>query len=108
MKESHQKNWRKEMSKAITELKIETVPRSEGLNPRQIRTSGFLPATLYGKGIASKSLQIKAHDFKLIYRDNKEAAFDLVVDGKKISAIVQDVQMNYSTGEYLNVEFKSV
>ena len=96
------------MPKTLSESAIETQPRTQGANPRQIRVKGFLPITVYGKGVESQSLQIEAHSFKLLYRKNPEATFELVIDGKKVNAVVQDIQVNYSTNEYLNVEFKLV
>lgn len=96
------------MSATLNELTIETTAREAGLNPRQIRAKGLLPVTVYGKNVEAKSLAVNSHDFKLTYRKNPEATFELKIDGKALKAVVQDVQMNYSTNEYLNVEFKAV
>ncbi len=96
------------MSKTITALSVETKERAEGQNPRQIRAAGALPITVYGKGIESKSLQIDAHSFRLQYRSNPDATFELNVDGKKVNAVVQGIQVDYVADKYLNVEFKVV
>ncbi|HEY9746973.1 MAG TPA: hypothetical protein V6C99_12235 [Oculatellaceae cyanobacterium] len=42
--------------------------RDTTLNPRQLRSAGFVPATLYGKGIEPTSIQVKAHEFCLDYQ----------------------------------------
>lgn len=91
-----------------TLVKIEAQAREEGKNPRQLRAEGKLPATLYGKGMESLSLQLVTHGFNLAYRGNTEATFEFSVGSKAYKAVVQDVQMNYSTNEMLNVEFKAV
>ncbi|GBF23658.1 hypothetical protein tpqmel_1062, partial [Candidatus Gastranaerophilus sp. (ex Termes propinquus)] len=91
-----------------TIVKVEAKMREEGKNPRQLRASGSLPATLYGKNIESVSFAVDAHSFGLIYRANKEATFELKLDSKTYNAQVQDVQMNYATNQMLNVEFKAV
>ena len=96
------------MSKTITTLNIETQARPEGKNPRQIRATGALPITVYGKGLESKSLQIDAHGFRLQYRNSPDATFELNIDGKKVNAIVQSIQIDYVADKYLNVEFKVV
>ncbi len=96
------------MSKTTVSLNIETQPRVEGQNPRQARAEGMLPITLYSKAVESKSLLINAHAFKMAYRGNQDATFELSVDGKKVNAIVKSVQIDYVLGQYLNVEFQAV
>lgn len=43
------------------ELKI--AERDTTITPRQLRTAGFVPGTLYGKNVESQSVQIKTHEF---------------------------------------------
>lgn len=91
-----------------TIIKFEVEKKDESLNPRQLRASGFLPVTIYGKGMDSISAKINAHEFGIAYRDNKEATFELTFEGKSYNTVIQAVQMNYSTNQQLNVEFKVV
>ena len=93
------------MSEAIC-LNIES--RDESKNPRQLRAAGFLPATIYGKGIESVSVQLDKRNFVNNYKKNKEAVFELKASDKTYKAVVQNLQMNYSTQEELNIEFKTV
>lgn len=92
----------------ITNLKLKAELRNKDLNPRQLRAEGFLPATIYGKGTESISIQLPEKDFYLMYRDNQGSNFMIDVDGKNFEVSVQDVQKNYSTNQLLNVEFKIV
>ena len=87
-------------------LKIEN--RTDGKNPRQIREMGFLPGSIYGKGMDAKNIQINTHEFELAYRDNKEGNWDLTLGKEKYTAKIQELQVNYATNEYLNVEFAIV
>ena len=91
-----------------TLIKIAAEAREEGKNPRQLRAMGKLPATVYGKGMKSESIQLDAHAFSLAYRSNKEATFEFQVGSNTYKAVVQDLQMNYSTNKMLNVELKAV
>lgn len=88
---------------ANAKLKIEN--REEGKNPRQIRQAGFLPGSIYGKNIEAKNIQVNSHEFELVYRNNKEGEWELDLGKEKFNAKIQELQMNYATGEYLNVEF---
>lgn len=91
-----------------TELKFEATARPEGKNPRQTRAMGLLPVTVYGKGIESKSLVINAHDFEVEKAAKTGATCTLVIDKKDVKVEIQNVQVNFATNEYLNVEFKTV
>ena len=42
-----------------TIVKINADVREADKNPRQLRAAGLLPATVYGKGMESKSIQMK-------------------------------------------------
>lgn len=88
---------------AKAKLKIEN--RAEGKNPRQIRAEGFLPGSIYGKGMDAKNIQINTHEFELAYRDNKEGEWELTLGKEKFNAKIQELQANYATSEFLNVEF---
>ena len=85
--------------------KLTITAREEGKNPRQIRQSGFLPGSLYGKGIEAKSFQVNTHDFEMAYKNNKEGSWELALGKEKFNAKIQELQVNYATNEFLNVEF---
>ena len=91
---------------ANAKLKVES--REENKNPRQIRSAGFLPGSIYGKGIEAKNIQVNTHEFELAYRDNKEGNWDLTLGKEKFTAKIQELQINYATSEFLNVEFALV
>ncbi len=90
----------------VIKMSVET--RSEDKNPRQLRAEGLLPATVYGKGMESVSIQLNSKDFVQAYKKNKEATFELTVGKKSYKTVAQSVQKNYATNETQNVEFKLV
>lgn len=89
-------------------IKLNAEKRSENKNPRQLRAEGLLPATVYGKGMDSMSIQVSSKEFTLAYRDNASATFELSIDSKSYKTVAQAVQKNYATNETQSVEFKLV
>ena len=92
----------------MANAKLTIIERETDKNPRQIRTAGFLPGSLYGKGIEAKSFQVNTHDFEMAYKNNKEGTWELTLGKEKFNAKIQELQMNYATNEFLNVEFALV
>ena len=88
---------------ANAKLKIEE--RTQDRNPRQIRSAGFLPGSIYGKGIEPKNIQVNTHEFEMAYKNNKDGEWELTLGKEKFTASIQELQKNYSTNEFLNVEF---
>ncbi len=89
-------------------IKLTAEKRSEDKNPRQLRAEGLLPATVYGKGMDSMSIQLRTQEFTLAYRNNADATFELSIDNKAYKTVAQAVQKNYATNETQSVEFKLV
>lgn len=91
---------------ANAKLKIEN--RDSDKNPRQIRANGFIPGSIYGKGIEAKNIQVNAHDFEMLYKNNQDATWELALEKEKFTAKIQELQVNYATNEFLNVEFATI
>ncbi len=89
-------------------ITIEAQKRDESKNPRQLRAAGFLPATIYGKGKDSVSIQLDKRSFINTYKNNKDAEYEVVVGKDKYNAVVQLLQIEASTQKEMNVEFKLV
>ena len=87
---------------------IEAQKRDESKNPRQLRTEGFLPATIYGKGKDSVSIQLDRRTFVNAYKNNQDAVYELVVGKEKYNASVQNFQIEAGTQSPMNIEFKLV
>ena len=92
----------------MANAKLTIIEREADKNPRQIRSAGFLPGSLYGKGIEAKSFQVNTHDFEMAYKNNQENTWELTLGKEKFNAKIQELQVNYATNEFLNVEFALV
>ena len=88
--------------------KLNVVEREEGKNPRQIRAMGFIPVSVYGKGRDAKNAQVNTHEFELAYKNNKEGEWELAFGKEKINAKIAELQTNYATSEFLNIEFQAI
>ena len=89
-------------------ITIEAQKRDEAKNPRQLRTEGFLPATVYGKGKESVSIQVDKRAFVNTYKNNKDEVFEIVVGSNKYNTVVQKFQVEAGTQLPMNIEFKMV
>ena len=87
---------------------IDVNKRDIELNPRQIRDKGLVPATIYGSGMESVSIQLDAKEFMTSYKKDKNAIFDLKMGKETYSAIVKQVQAEAVSGKVLNVEFQQI
>ena len=88
--------------------KLKIQEREADKNPRQIRSMGFIPVSLYGKGFEAKNYQVATHEFEMAYKNNKEGNWELSLGKEIINAKIQELQTNYATSEYLNIEFQTL
>ena len=69
-------------------ITIEAQERDTAKNPRQLRNDGFLPATIYGKGKDSVSIQIDKRNFLNTYKNATEDNYEIVVGKSKYNVIL--------------------
>ena len=91
-----------------TIIKLNAQEREADKNPRQLRSAGFVPATVYGKGMESQNIMVCAHEFEMATRNNRDAVIELQAGKDKFKVVIQELQINYSTNQVLNIEFKLV
>lgn len=91
-----------------TIIKLNAQEREADKTPRQLRSAGFVPATVYGKGMESKNIMVCAHEFEMATRNNRDAVIELQAGKDKFKVVIQELQINYSTNQVLNIEFKLV
>lgn len=70
----------------------------------KLRKEGQIPAVLYG-GSDQTHFSINAVEFQKYIYSPDVFKFDLNVDGKKIQAVIQEVQFHPVTDEVLHVDF---
>lgn len=82
----------------------------EAANPAILRKKGFIPAVLYGKGIANKILQVKTGEFEKVYQKAGESLLiDLAINSEKpVKALIKDVQQNVITDNIQHIDFYQV
>ncbi len=86
-------------------LKLE---HREKKTPNQLRREGKVPATIYGRGLESKSVQVCAREFSRLPAAAFSHVIELDSNEGTSSALVRQVQRRSTTHEVLNVEFYQV
>lgn len=92
------------MAKALT---IKAKLR-ENKKPNALRANGFVPATVYGHGFTSESIQISAKEFSKIPHKAYSHINELDIDGEKFPVLIRNVQIDPVKDFYLNVEFYKI
>ena len=95
--------------KTKVQLKAELRSPSDG-KPRIVRTSGFIPAVIYGSGLTSKNIKVKKHDFAKAFQVAGEFNLvDLSVGGDQAAkVIVKDVQRDGLIRQIIHIDFYQV
>ena len=92
----------------MSQAKLNISERDTDKNPRQIRQAGFIPVSIYGKNKDAKNAQVNTHEFEMAYKNSDIDSWELVMGKEKLNAKIQELQVNYATNEYLNIEFALV
>ncbi len=81
-----------------------------GKQVKSVRANGFTPAVLYGKGIASRSLQVNAKNFAKIYNEAGSASLVTlkIEDEKPIKILIKEPQHHHINLEPVHVDFYQV
>ena len=87
---------------------LNTTKRDFSINPRKLRRSGKVPATLYGKGMESISMEFDINEFVSIYKKDKNAIFEIKANKETFTAIVKKVQIKPVNDKILHVEFQKI
>lgn len=89
-------------------LLIKAQPR-ENKKPNALRRSGFIPATVYGHGLESKSLQVNAKEFSKVPHKAYSHINHLEVDnGEKYDVLIRNVHRDPVRDYFLNIEFYKI
>jgi large subunit ribosomal protein L25 len=91
----------------MEKIKLSVNPR-EGKTPNQLRREGIVPATLYGPGQPSESVQVDAREFGRLPSAAYSHMIELNIAGKSANAVIRDVQRRSTTHQLLHVEFYRV
>ncbi len=102
MAKSHKKAQHK------IELKAES-REVVGRKVRHLRSSGVMPAVMYGKGQESLALQVAVSDFEAAYKQAGESTLVYLHVGKDVyPTIINDVARHPLTGQPMHADFYKV
>lgn len=84
-----------------------------GKKTKTLKQQGFIPAELYGHGLANLHLIVSAKDFSKVFREAGESTLiKLKIDSPsgedKFNVLIHDFQKNYLTDEFSHIDFYSV
>lgn len=81
----------------------------KGRKVKKLRQQGLLPANVFGKKIASESIQVSDKEFKIVYKEVGDTGLITLTVGKvEKPVLVHDVQVNPMTDEMIHVNFLQV
>ncbi|MFN3927786.1 MAG: 50S ribosomal protein L25 [Pseudanabaenaceae cyanobacterium] len=96
-------------------LSLTCQSRPPKTNPRQLRRSGLIPATVYGhKGAESTAIAVKAKDLELMMRRHRIVVGNTLIDlqGEDIDlkekTLLQDMQTNPCKNEIYHLSFFAI
>jgi large subunit ribosomal protein L25 len=80
-----------------------------GRKVKNLRSSGLVPANIFGKKVKSLSIQVDRKEFEAVYKEAGETGLiDLEVGSSVKPVLVHGVQINAKTDELLHVDFLQV
>ena len=96
----------KTMNSVIPAKKRTVGPRS---TLSKLRKSGAIPGVVYGYQMESTPISLDTRAFaKVIANMGSNGVFHLEADGKKVNAVVTEIQRCALKGHFLHVDFKSI
>lgn len=93
------------------ELSIKAKPRTVfGKQNKKLRSSGMLPAVLYGKGKESQALEVTRKEFEKVYRlKGENTLVNLVIEGKgERKVLIHDVARHFLKDSPIHIDFYEV
>lgn len=80
---------------------------------KQIRREGNIPGVFYAPGQPAQSIIVDGTEFKTALREIKQgmlstSVFNLSIDGKKMRAIVKDIQYAPTTYNVIHIDFEEL
>lgn len=91
-------------------MELQAKPRTElGKKVKALRRAGFLPAVIYGEGIASQPISVPYKDFEKVFREaGASSLIKLGVDGKEYNVLIHDPARDPIKGNPIHVDFYAV
>src|SRR5919106_7092409 len=94
------------------EANLQAEPRSETGKgaAHRLRAAGRVPAVLYGAGVESTPIQVKALDLLHVFHAMGQASVlvDLKLDGQEDLTIAREIQRDLIHNRFIHVDFMAV
>jgi len=92
------------MTKEKHEIKAE-VRTALGRKVKQIRKQGFIPATIYGKGLESKSVQFLGVELEKLFEEVGESTLvNLILENENLPILFRNPQYHVIEGNLIHVD----
>lgn len=98
----------------VSDAVLKASPRSEtgkGSN-RKMRSTGRIPAVVYGHGERTRHLSVDAHELELLFSrvhwENTIIRLDIEGERGEVRALVREVQSHPARGDVLHVDFQQI
>jgi large subunit ribosomal protein L25 len=80
-----------------------------GKRVKTLRSEGLIPAELYGHKIENAHLSVPVKEFSKLYKAVGESTvINLILDGKKMPALIHDVSIDALSDQFSHVDFYAV
>lgn len=89
---------------------LEVEPRTViGKKVKRLRQDGFIPATVYGPGFTSKSIQVKIKDFLRVYKIAHETGIVFLnLDKQELPTLIKNLQRHPLNDIILHADFRKI
>ena len=88
-------------------VQLEAKKRNGTTTPRETRKDGYVPACLYGKDMDSLNIEIDTKNLRKCL-DQHVQKVELVIDGKKYLAGIEEVQRGHLQNKLVHVSFHAL
>jgi large subunit ribosomal protein L25 len=90
-------------------INLEVKERDKKENLNELRKSGFIPAILYGHGIANVNLSVPKKEFHSIFKKAGESTIiEISWDKERRPVLINDIQYDYLKEEIGHIDFHQV
>lgn len=80
-----------------------------GKKVKSLRSSGFIPAVIYGYGVQNEPLEVKTNEFLKVWRKAGESTLvEVDIDGRKTNVLISDVQIDPLSEQPIHADFHAV
>lgn len=92
------------MTKEKHEIKAE-IRTALGRKVKKIRKEGFIPATIYGKGLESKSVQFLATELEKLFEEAGESTLvNLILEKESLPVLFRNPQYHVIDGDLIHID----